>query len=76
MTVDSLAETSQWVQTDLSGKEYAKYADLPVETASRAVIDQITAAGPKDNGKFLNVHVAGWEDKAPGHRYDGKSPPW
>jgi hypothetical protein len=61
------------VKTDLGGKEWA---DLELDESIKGVIKVILNAGPSQNGKFLNIHVPGWEDKPAEHRYDGKEAPW
>ena len=54
----------------------SKDADLEVETGVSAVVDMIIKSGPEQNGKFLNIHIPGWEN-APGiNQYDGKELPW
>jgi hypothetical protein len=53
-----------------------EYADLGLGESIPGVIKVILNAGPSQNGKFLNVHVPGWEDKPDAHRYDGKEVPW
>ncbi|KAL8943100.1 MAG: hypothetical protein Q9216_001300 [Gyalolechia sp. 2 TL-2023] len=60
------------VGTDLGSQN----ADLEVETGVRAVIDLVLKSGPDKNGKFLNIHVPGWENAPPPNQYDGKELPW
>ncbi|MCJ1404072.1 hypothetical protein MMC11_007297 [Xylographa trunciseda] len=61
-----------WLQTDLGGDN----ADLPAETGAKAVLQTLHKAGKKDNGKFLNIHVPGWEKNEGLNQYDGLNPPW
>jgi len=39
-------------------------------------LDKILGAGREDNGKFLNIHVKGWEKVEGPNVYDGVNPPW
>ncbi|KIA75770.1 hypothetical protein HK57_00456 [Aspergillus ustus] len=61
-----------WLRTDLGGAG----ADLPVETGAKEVLRYLKAAGPQLNGRFLNIHVPGWENAPASNRYDGKDAPW
>ena len=63
----------QWLKTELGGD----IADLEVDVGVKACVDVIKKAGPADNGRFMNIHVPGYEDR-PGNRnqYDGKDVPW
>jgi hypothetical protein len=54
----------------------SQYADLDVETGVGALKDLVLAATPEMNGKFYNVHVAGWEHAEGGNQYDGAEVPW
>lgn len=67
------ANHTQYLQTDLTK---GQVADLPPEDGAQACIDQIMAAGPEKNGRFLNILIPGWEEKPGANKYDGKSPPW
>lgn len=58
----------QWLKTDLGGKDAA---DLDVSTGVAALRDVIVSITQKDNGKFLNIKVPGWEGT-----YDGEEVPW
>lgn len=58
----------QWLKTDLGGHDAAH---LDVSTGVAAVIDVIMSASQRDNGKFLNIKVPGWEGT-----YDGGEVPW
>ncbi|KPI37268.1 C-factor [Cyphellophora attinorum] len=52
-------------------------ADLEVSVGVKAVLDIVFGAGPEQNGKFLNIRVAGWEENTKGpNKYDGKEIPW
>lgn len=59
---------AQWLKTDLG----SDYADLPVEVGAKATLKKILGAGKKQNGKFLNIYIEGWEER--GH--SGKDAPW
>lgn len=48
---------AQWLQTDLGGAT----ADLPVEKDAKATLEAVHKYGREQNGKFFNIHVAGWE---------------
>ncbi|KAJ5852749.1 Short-chain dehydrogenase/reductase SDR [Penicillium soppii] len=61
-----------WLRTDLGSSR----ADLSVETGAEKVLDIIQQATPKQNGKFLNIHVPGWETREGANQYDGKEIPW
>ncbi|KAL4994919.1 hypothetical protein BDV10DRAFT_175759 [Aspergillus recurvatus] len=61
-----------WLKTDLGSDD----ADLPVEVGVSSVLDILHRIGRDGNGRFLNIHVPGWEN-APGlNQYDGKEVPW
>ncbi|KAF4634955.1 hypothetical protein G7Y89_g3138 [Cudoniella acicularis] len=62
-----------WLKTDLGGGDIA---DLPVEVGAKATLDKILGAGKEQNGKFLNIHVKGWENNAGVNSYDGLGFPW
>ncbi|KAJ5110536.1 hypothetical protein N7532_001071 [Penicillium argentinense] len=67
-----LAVSPGWLRTDLGSQR----ADLPVETGAEKVVDIVLKTGPHQNGKFVNIHVPGWE-KAPGpNQYEGKEVEW
>lgn len=51
-------------------------ADLDVATGVGSVKDVILSAGPAENGKFLNIHVPGWENAGGPNQYDGGELPW
>ncbi|KAJ0417620.1 hypothetical protein BJY00DRAFT_289270 [Aspergillus carlsbadensis] len=61
-----------WLRTELGGP----YADLPVEVGTKEVLGYLKEAGPDFNGRFLNIHVPGWENAPESNRYDGKDAPW
>ncbi|KAF7125439.1 hypothetical protein CNMCM5793_001617 [Aspergillus hiratsukae] len=67
-----LAVSPGWLQTDLGGPR----ADLTPATGAEAVLDIVQKATPSQNGKFLNIHVPGWEENEGWNRYDGKDVPW
>ncbi|EYE97454.1 short-chain dehydrogenase-like protein [Aspergillus ruber CBS 135680] len=61
-----------WVKTDLGGKD----ADLTVEQSANAILHNIFNSTQAETGKFLNIHVPGWEN-APGiNQYNGNEIPW
>lgn len=49
--------------------------DFDVSVGTSEVMRIIMAANTKMNGKFMNIHVPGWENALPG-RYDGEELPW
>ncbi|CAI7602445.1 unnamed protein product [Penicillium bialowiezense] len=61
-----------WLRTDLGGAR----ADLSVELGAEKVLDIIQKATPRQNGKFLNIHVPGWQAADGADQYDGKQIPW
>ncbi|KAJ5878389.1 hypothetical protein N7455_001854 [Penicillium solitum] len=67
-----LAISPGWLRTDLGGSR----ADLPVEVGAEKVLDIIQKATPEQNGKFVNIHVPGWETREGPNQYDGKEIPW
>jgi NAD(P)-dependent dehydrogenase (short-subunit alcohol dehydrogenase family) len=67
-----LCQNPGWLQTD----EANGHADLPVGTGVGQILEIAKKTGPEGNGRFLNIHVPGWEDKPGLHQYDGKDLPW
>ncbi|KAL5337222.1 hypothetical protein BJX70DRAFT_399867 [Aspergillus crustosus] len=61
-----------WLRTELGGD----YADLSVETGAEEVLKYIKKGGSEYNGRFLNIHVPGWENASGPNQYDGKDAPW
>ena len=61
-----------WLQTDMGGS----VADLPVETGVKAVWEILETLQQSDNGKFLNIHVPGWETVEGSNQYDGAEVAW
>jgi len=51
-------------------------ADLEVSVGAKAVFDILERDGSEINGKFLNIHVPGWEHAEGLHQYDGAEIPW
>lgn len=51
-------------------------ADLEVSVGVGAVKDIILKSDKSKNGKFLNIHVPGWENAPGRNQYDGKDVPW
>ncbi|KAG2419104.1 hypothetical protein HFD88_002208 [Aspergillus terreus] len=67
-----LAVSPGWLQTDMGGSR----ADLPVAQGAEAVVKTMKEATTAQNGKFLNIHVPGWENNPGLNQYDGKEIPW
>ncbi|KAJ5667691.1 Short-chain dehydrogenase/reductase SDR [Penicillium maclennaniae] len=67
-----LAVSPGWLRTDLG----SSYADLPVETGAEKVLDIIQKVTPEQNGKFVNIHVPGWEEAEGKNQYPGGEVPW
>lgn len=67
------ADQTQYLKTDLAA---GLDADLEVDVGAREVVRIISEASEKDNGRFLNIHVPGWENASGPNQYDGKDPPW
>ncbi|KAJ5087149.1 hypothetical protein N7456_010765 [Penicillium angulare] len=61
-----------WLRTDLGSER----ADLPVEVGAEKTVDIIQSTGPHQNGKFLNIHVAGWENAPGPNQYPGGESGW
>ncbi|KAJ5330200.1 hypothetical protein N7541_005985 [Penicillium brevicompactum] len=61
-----------WLRTDLGSPR----ADLSVELGAEKVLEIIQKSTPKQNGKFLNIHVPGWQAADGADQYDGKEIPW
>ncbi|GCB17171.1 C-factor [Aspergillus awamori] len=61
-----------WLKTD----EANAHADLPVGTGVERVLEMIRDRGMEVNGRFLNIHVPGWENNPGLNQYDGKELPW
>ncbi|GLA14502.1 hypothetical protein AnigIFM62618_000884 [Aspergillus niger] len=61
-----------WLKTD----EANAHADLPVGTGVERVLEMIRDRGMEVNGRFLNIHVSGWENNPGLNQYDGKELPW
>ena len=59
------------LKTDLVGG----HGDFEVSVGASEVKRIILEASTKQNGKFMNIHVPGWENALPG-RYDGEELPW
>ncbi|KAF4547923.1 Short chain dehydrogenase-like protein 24 [Elsinoe fawcettii] len=57
-----------WVKSDLG----TDAADLTVEQSANGIVKQIDSISTKDNGKFLSIHVPGWEER----HYHGGERPW
>jgi hypothetical protein len=54
----------------------SSHADLEVNVGVEATLKVILDASPKVNGKFLNIHVPGWEKAEGPNQYDGLEVPW
>ncbi|RDH35181.1 short chain oxidoreductase [Aspergillus welwitschiae] len=61
-----------WLKTEMGSDD----ADLPVDTGVAAVLDIVLTTGKEKNGRFLNIHVPGWENNSGMNQYDGKELPW
>ncbi|TQS33359.1 hypothetical protein Golomagni_06303 [Golovinomyces magnicellulatus] len=61
-----------WLKTDLG----SQYADLDVSVGVEATLKNILGATTKDNGRFLNIHVPGWEKAEGANQYAGGDAPW
>ncbi|PYI09729.1 NAD(P)-binding protein [Aspergillus sclerotiicarbonarius CBS 121057] len=61
-----------WLKTDAANA----HADLPVGTGVEGVLGMVRSSGVEANGKFLNIHVPGWENNPGLNQYDGKELPW
>ncbi|VUC36367.1 unnamed protein product [Clonostachys rosea] len=68
----TIAVSPGWIKTPIGGDN----ADLDVGTAAEATLDVILRAGPESNGKFLNIHVPGWENNPGLNQYEGGQPAW
>lgn len=62
----------KWLKTGLG----SSYADLEVERGVQATLQIILEANPDMNGKFLNIHIPGWEEAAVRSQYAGGEIPW
>ncbi|KAJ5893317.1 Short-chain dehydrogenase/reductase SDR [Penicillium taxi] len=67
-----LAVSPGWLRTDLG----SSYADLPVETGAEKVMDIVQKANTEQNGKYLTIHVPGWEYAEGINQYPGGEVPW
>jgi hypothetical protein len=65
-----VADISQWLKTDLGSQNADLEPEVGVADTKRIIVE----ADKSQNGKFLNIHVPGWEDKW--GRYDGKEIEW
>ncbi|KAL6232363.1 hypothetical protein BDW75DRAFT_247272 [Aspergillus navahoensis] len=61
-----------WLRTDMGGE----YADLPVQTGAEQVLKYVKDGGKELNGRFLNIHVPGWENAPGPSQYTGGDVPW
>lgn len=68
----AFANSDKWLRTDLG----SSYADLPVETGAEKVVDIVKKASPEQNGKFVTIHVPGWEKAEGNNQYPGGEVPW
>ena len=51
-------------------------ADLDVSVGAKATLDIVFKNGPESTGKFLTVHVPGWENAKGPNQYPGGEVPW
>ncbi|KAK7219670.1 hypothetical protein V2G26_007673 [Clonostachys chloroleuca] len=68
----TIAVSPGWIKTPIGGDN----ADLDVGTAAKATLDVIVRSSPESNGKFLNIHVPGWENSPGLNQYEGGQPSW
>jgi hypothetical protein len=54
----------------------SKAADLTVDVGATAVLEIIDQMKKDDNGKFLDIHVPGWDSKGGPNEYKGGVMPW
>lgn len=69
--IRELTILSQWVKTDLGGKDDA---DLTVDESVKGILETVDKIDIKDTGKFLTIRVPGWETRQ--KQYDGSVRPW
>ncbi|KAJ5691783.1 Short-chain dehydrogenase/reductase SDR [Penicillium macrosclerotiorum] len=67
-----LAISPGWLRTELGSSR----ADLPVETGAEKTMNLILGANCAQNGKFLNIHVPGWENAPGPNQYNGEEIAW
>ena len=51
-------------------------ADLTLEQGARGIIESLVKGGAERNGTSFMIEVAGWENSAGVHQYNGKTMPW
>ncbi|RAL06924.1 fungal specific transcription factor domain-containing protein [Aspergillus homomorphus CBS 101889] len=56
----------KWLKSDMGGQD----ADLTLAEGAEAVLKLALSADRRDNGRFKNIHVPGWD------KYDGHDVPW
>lgn len=66
-----LTTLSQWVKTDMGGKDSA---DLTLDESIKGILEMADKIDAKDTGKFLTIRVPGWETHE--KQYDGSVRPW
>lgn len=62
----------QWLKTDMGSQN----ADLEIDVGAADVIRILLASDSKTNGKFLNIHIPGWENAEGPNKYNGEELPW
>ncbi|KAL4938895.1 hypothetical protein BDV06DRAFT_200000 [Aspergillus oleicola] len=67
-----IAVSPGWLKTDQGGP----WADLDADTGAKATLDLLKRPRDEVNGKFMNIHVPGWEQTTGLHKYDGQEIPW
>ncbi|KAJ5715536.1 uncharacterized protein N7483_012717 [Penicillium malachiteum] len=67
-----VAVSPGWLRTELGGDR----ADLPVEVGAEKTVEIIQNLRPSENGKFLNIHVPGWENAQGNNQYSGGETGW
>ncbi|KAL4998383.1 hypothetical protein BDV10DRAFT_167429 [Aspergillus recurvatus] len=68
----AFAVSPGWLRTDMGGE----YADLSVETGAEQVLKYVKGAEKELNGRFLDIHVPGWENAPGPNQYAGGDVPW
>jgi hypothetical protein len=61
------------MKTEMGGGDAA---DLTPEDSAKAALDFIFNKGKELNGRFLKVHIKGWENRKGRAAYDGTDAPW
>ena len=62
----------KWLRTDMGSQD----ADLDVSVGAAEVVRILMESNQTTNGKFLNIHVPGWENAEGPNKYDGAEVVW